>query len=111
MRRIPSGDWTAVRSVAAGRASNCPPARVAEDCAAEIVVGTVAGEAPPAARAVASIRMTGATSVAAGATTRGTAVVMDGEVAEDADVKGNLKRERTEKALENAAVCTRTYVR
>lgn len=88
MRRIPSGGWTAVRSVAAGRALSCPPARVAGGCAAEIVVGTAAGEVPRAARVAASIRMTGATSVVAGAITPGTAAAMGGEVvAVDADVK------------------------
>lgn len=87
MRRIPCGGWTAVRSVAAGRASSCPPARVAVDCVAEIAEGTVAGAVRRAARVAASIRMTGATSVAAGAITRATAAAMGGEVAEDADVK------------------------
>lgn len=69
-----------------GRALSCPPVREVGACAAEIVVGTVAGEAPRAARVAASIRMTGATNVAGGAITRGTAAD-GGEVAEDADVK------------------------
>lgn len=87
MRRTPFGAWTAAQSVAAGRALSCPPARVAEVCAVETVVGTVDEADPPAARVVASIRMTGATSVAAEDTTRGTAAAMGEEVAVDADVK------------------------
>lgn len=82
MPRTPSGDWTDGPSAAVGLALSCPPARVVADFA--VAIGTVAGEDRRAARVVASIRMTGATSVAAGATMRATVAAM-AEVVEDAD--------------------------
>lgn len=82
MPRTPSGDWTGGRSVGAEPALSCPPARVVADFA--VAIGTVAGEDRRAARVDASIRMTGATSVAAEATMRATVAAM-AVVVEDAD--------------------------
>lgn len=82
MQRTPSGGWTGGRFVAAGPALSCPLARVVADFA--VATGSVAGEVHRAARVVASIRMTGATSVAAEATMRATVAAM-AVVVEDAD--------------------------